>query len=91
MTVRLEPTTLAGHELLRAEVRSTERDSGFALARSVLRPITSLIRNCQKGEPHAGERHYRGEQHCGERPDKNVWAGPIAEQDCVAKRYWPDR
>jgi hypothetical protein len=28
--------TVAMHELLQAEVTSTERDSGFALARSVL-------------------------------------------------------
>ena len=28
------------------------------------------------GEPNAGERWYRGEQHCGERPGKEFWAGP---------------
>jgi hypothetical protein len=33
-----------------------------------------------------GERRYTGEQHCGERPDTNVGAGPRAEQEGVATR-----
>ena len=28
----------------------------------------------------------KGEQHCGERPNMEVWAGPLAEQDCAAAR-----
>jgi hypothetical protein len=28
----------------------------------------------------------QGEQHCGERPNTEVWAGPRAEQDCEAMR-----
>src|SRR5882762_60451 len=26
----------------------------------------------------------RGEQHCGERTNMNVWAGPLAKQECEA-------
>jgi hypothetical protein len=27
-----------------------------------------------------------GEQHCGERPDRKGWAGPLAKQECAATR-----
>jgi hypothetical protein len=26
------------------------------------------------------ERSARGERHCGERPDREIWAGPLAKQ-----------
>jgi hypothetical protein len=32
--------------------------------------------HAEQGEPHAGERQYTGEQHCGEGLDMDVQAGP---------------
>jgi hypothetical protein len=37
------------------------------------------------------ERRHKGEQHCGERPNKDVRAGPQAKQDCEAQRCRLDR
>jgi hypothetical protein len=47
-----------------AKATCSDRDSGFALARSMLASTTSRVPNC-----------HTGEQHCGERRHKEVAAG----------------
>ena len=59
-----------------------------ATRRSVTFRVTPLTRRAGRvqGEPHVGERQCMGEQHCGERPNEDVRAGPQAKQDCEAQR-----
>jgi hypothetical protein len=60
-------------------------------ARAPATRVCLVVSSERTGEPHAGERHYRGEQQCGERRHTEVFAGPRTKQDREEKRWWPDR
>jgi hypothetical protein len=72
---RKERATLTTIQTLLSCKKSNGRDSGFALARPVLESRMSRVLACYMGEPDAGDRHYG-----------DVVAGPLAEQECAAKR-----
>jgi hypothetical protein len=63
-----------------AKATCSDRDSGFALARSMLASTMSRVPNC-----------HTGEQHCGERRHKEVAAGPQRSRDSEASRWQRSR
>lgn len=81
------PDADAGHDILKRWKRIEVGDTMFSVENADPNHLHLYPKGEMVGKGGRRETAYsRGEQHCGERPNRDVRAGPLAEQDCEATR-----